>query len=376
MSGIDVIELGQWLQRSPVIAEVHPLLPLCLTGDIRIVDDPVLLLEEIDDVTQTSYGQVLILQSHPLLLSRFPQVVSRNLPPVEAINRNMRFRLDYARDHLLTTHKIADYLTHDVKAHDYDIVALLLIDGLSYGDVHTWSSDIQPCFVDGLSVTYRLTHNNKTQAVRDVGFPSIVNEPTIAARLYNMGFHEARGFTYWNPSDNVIAEAMFNGIPTRRTTNFNAICASLREASFSRKAYVQVVREGLDGLAHGKRELARTEIEGALVAIQQDIDQLITLLRSKSPNACLYFVADHGILWKTEHKWINLGIPGCKPRYAELRLESQVEESRFVRFQSKESPYYAFCYPYLGNPIPADDSGVHGGLSYQESIVPFGKIEV
>jgi len=33
-------------------------------------------------------------------------------------------------------------------------------------------------------------------------------------------------------------------------------------------------------------------------------------------------------------------------------------------------------YPFLFNPISRLEWGVHGGISYQESIVPFVKMEV
>ena len=42
----------------------------------------------------------------------------------------------------------------------------------------------------------------------------------------------------------------------------------------------------------------------------------------------------------------------------------------------QKSCYYLYHYPYLGSRIRANDSGVHGGLSYWESIVPFVRAEV
>jgi hypothetical protein len=153
------------------------------------------------------------------------------------------------------------------------------------------------------------------------------------------------------------------------------ILAELRSLTFKQPTYIQIMREGLDGLAHSKREVSPAEIESTVVTIRQDVERLIEVLSRQNQRVCLYLIADHGILWKTEHNWQFLEMMGSKPRYSTHRPDKDSDD-RVVRFERSGQVYYSFIYPYLGSRIKADDSGVHGGLSYQESIVPFAKFEV
>ena len=66
---------------------------------------------------------------------------------------------------------------------------------------------------------------------------------------------------------------------------------------------------------------------------------------------------------------------GHKPRYS-LKLPEDRLVEYTVKMENSGIPYYLFRYPYLGAAIRSNDSGVHGGLSYQESIVPFAKFKV
>lgn len=362
------------LARTPVIGEVHPLLPLALSGSVRIVKCGDDLLSELDDVLVAPQSPTLILQHDPRLAVRFPTISLMKHPPIDAINRNMHCHLEYAREQLLTTHGVAAALTEDVTEHRYDIVVLMLIDGLSYGDVVDWIDTAIPCFVDGPSVTYRLADDQRT-VLPTVGFPSIVGSPSVFSRLYDLGYKNALGYTYWEPDSNVISDYLFNQIPTHRVANFEAILTELRSFTFKQPTYVQIMREGLDGLAHSKREVSQAEIDGAIVAIRQDVERVMQVLNKHKCRLCLYLVADHGILWKTEHAWKLLDLTGSKPRYSMTRPEEGAY-AHAVRYERSGQVYYSFIYPYLGNRIKADDSGVHGGLSYEESIVPFAKFEV
>jgi hypothetical protein len=370
----DCQQLEQMLARTPVIGEVHPLLPLALSSSVRIVKCGDDLLSELDDMLAAPQSPMLILQHDHRLAARFPKVSFKKHPPIQAINRNMHHHLDYARDQLLTTLRVADALVEDVIEHRYDIVVLMLIDGLSYGDIVDWIETAMPCFVDGPSVTYRLADDQRT-VLPTVGFPSIVGSPGIFSQLHDVGYRDALGYTYWAPDSNAISDCLFRQIPTRRVSNFEAILADLRSFRFKQPTYIQILREGLDGLAHSKREVSRAEIEGAISAIQQDVERVLQVLSAQKHSACLYLTADHGILWKTEHDWQTLDAAGSKPRYSTIcPMESACRYA--VRYERSGQVYYSFIYPYLGSRIKADDSGVHGGLSYQESIVPFAKFEV
>jgi hypothetical protein len=368
-------ELDQWLSRTPVVADLHPLVPLCLQRQIRLITDAKAFLNELDDCVPHRSEPALIMSPLPELLERFPRLQVIEHPPIEAINGNMQFHLDYARQHLLTTRGLASHIEQDVTLHPADVVVLLLIDGLNYGDTLRWGGKVQPCFVDGPSVTYRFYDDDKRNLVESVGFASIINRPSIYNRLYNLGYHQARGYTYWN-RDNVLAEYMFAGVPQTRVTSFENVLQLLSEEVSSPRYYVQIVREGLDGLAHDKRELRPAEIETTIQTIFDDTMRVLELFRQKRLNTRLFLTADHGILWKSQHSFKLLtGLHDSKPRFT-WHKPPELLANTAVRMDNGGIIYYLFSYPYLGRNISSNDSGVHGGFSYQESFVPFATFEV
>lgn len=367
-------ELDKWLGRIPVLADVHPLVPLCLQAGTQITKDTNRVLNELDCHTAHQTDPLLLLSKEPALLTKFPYLSVLDHPPVDVLNVNMCHHLDYARQFLLTTHKVASYIENDVAQHPTDVVILFLVDGLSYGDTLTWEANIQPCFVDGPSVTYRFDELNKSMLIEAVGFASIINSPSVYKRLYKFGFHHARGYTYWT-ADNAIAEYMFCGIPSERVVNFESILRLVKEEGNQCPLYIQIVREGLDGLAHGKRELRRPEIDAAIDVILRDVERLLDVFGQKSLRTRVYLTADHGILWKNEHTFQN--IPNIKDSHSRFTSNKPPDHAAHLTVKLENvNTYYLFKYPYTGHPIPANDSGVHGGLSYQESIVPFAIFEV
>ncbi|MBI5668048.1 MAG: PglZ domain-containing protein [Chloroflexi bacterium] len=367
-------ELAQLLAKIPVIGHVHPLIPLCLPPGTQVVNDIQGFGYEIDSPELHAARPTLLIRHDKALMARFPLVNVLNHPPIEAVNNNIAHNVRYAREHLLTHDKIAPHIERDVHASPPDVVVLFLVDGLSYADVLNWCWDeLQPCFVDGPSVTFRF-HNGRL--VETVGFASIINRPSVYERLYGLGYHQARGYTYWDRNENQIADFMFEAIPVEGITNFEVALQWLKDEKSLRNCYIQIVREGLDGLAHGKRELRPSEVDIAVKAILQDIERLLNLLESKHLSVNLYLTADHGVLWKNEHSFRTLrGIRDSKPRFTSSCPAEEFREYT-VRFENSYVPYYLYTYPYLGVPIRTNDSGVHGGLSYQESIVPFGKFKV
>lgn len=369
---VSFVELEHWLVRTPIIAEVHPLLPLCLSAETQIITDARELIQRLDDRSDSVRGQLLIADRSPDVRSRFPTFRSIEHPPIDAINRNVANHLQYARSHLVNSRTVAQNIKADVARHSADIVVLFLVDGLCYGDVLGWKcASLQPCFVDGPSMTYRFVEDEDRLLNSEVGFASVINRPSIFSRLYEMGYTYARGFTYWTPGSNEIADYMFDGIPYRRVANFDSILRSIEGEAFPPGSFLQIVREGLDGLAHGKRELSRLEIESAIDAIRQDIDRLLSALGKRDRTVSLYLTADHGVLWKTEHSWELIDqVKGNHPRFSEHRPPDTILD-KAVRIVCAEKPYYLWRYPCLGVKIPINDSGVHGGLSFQESFVPF-----
>jgi hypothetical protein len=126
----------------------------------------------------------------------------------------------------------------------------------------------------------------------------------------------------------------------------------------------------LDGLAHHRRELRRAEITAAIDKILADVLMILEFLQTGGLSVTVYLTADHGILWRTEHEFRSLVYWGERhPRYARVTTE-QEPPAQATRFDLGDAQYDLFHYPYLAMDIKSNDSGVHGGLSVQESIVP------
>lgn len=369
--------LDSWLSRTPVIAKVHPLAPLALRPGTKIVSDLSVLIKDLEQKTVHDEMPLLFIGEERVLANRFPRLTAFELPPVELLNANLSSHIDYARNSLLTTHKIASYIEQDIVRDPVDVVVLFLVDGLGYRDALGAGGDLQPCFVDGPSVTYRFYEDEKTRVVETVGFPSIINRPSVYRRLYDLGYHHARGYTYWQPDNNAIADFMFAGMPFEQVTNFDSILLRLDAERLLPQTYIQLVRQGLDGLAHGKRELHIGEIEMATRAIFSDLERLQNILHQKVGSARIYLTADHGILWRKELQPMQIiqSLKDTHPRFSQHKPEVKIKDS-WVRFENSSVPFYLFRFPILGRQLPSNDSGVHGGLSYQESIVPFIKFEV
>lgn len=367
-------ELRQRLTETPTMADVHPLLPLCMPHDTRFVHDSRWLLAQLDSREDRLETSILLLKPDKKLGGRIPHFHCRDHPPVEEINQGLHLHIDYARQTLLTTHKVAGYIADDVQQGHYDLVVTLFVDGLSYGDVLDWKWNTIPCFVDGPSVTFQ--PDNRDRVIPSIGFPSIINRPSIAERLHALGYFHALGFAYWHSESNQVSEYLFRGIPDHKVRNFTQLLHLLQNEQIGFPGYIQIVRDGLDGLAHGKRELSREEINASLQALYDDIVRLIDLLSAKSRNAIVYVTADHGVLWKEDHDWVILNQRKSSPRYAVKAVPEEIGLHHSTRFEQNNIPYYLFHYPYLGTKIHHNNSGVHGGLSYQESFVPFIRIEV
>jgi hypothetical protein len=370
---VEFSQLDYMLDRTPVIADVHSLVPLGLSPGTLIVTDSHDFQVSLDNRKTEIRDRILILDHNEILRGRFPHVLVPSPPSSAGINQNIRYHLDYVRAKMLTNRRIASHIEYDVNQYRYDVVILLLIDGLSYGDIAHWGGHVKPCFVDGVSVTFQFDESDVL--LRSVGFAAILNQPSVFVRLYRHNYHHSLGFTYWQSGQNRVSEYLFQGIPLVQVENFQTVHEILDKSEILPNTYIQIMREGLDGMAHGKRELHPVEISGAITAIEKDVDNLKRILHQRGLRSVIYITSDHGILWKTHHDFLAIDIGKSKARYSLNRPDIKFMDY-VVRFEHENIPYYLFTYPYIGAKIRSNDSGLHGGLSYQESVVPFVKIEV
>jgi hypothetical protein len=362
-------ELRQDLKKAPVMGAVHPLIPLCLPPGTEVTGDATGVSFEIDNLSPHRERDLLITQVVKRYKQRFLIADVRDVPPAEEVNSMFPYRLKCARDHLLTHRLIADHITNDARQNHYQVVVLLLVDGLSYHDTLGWSEKIDPCFVDGPSITFDKSEEKKV--LRTVGFPAIVGDPPLVRRLSSIGLSHAYGFSYWD-RDNDVTEVLFRGIPLDRVDSIQYAVAAMHNLDVSGH-YIQVLREGLDGLAHKRREVSLDEIEATVNAVRNDMLQLVEVIQSQDVCGAIYLVSDHGILWTTHHKMERVpALDRSASRYGDHPLSN----NRSSRIRCEKQIYHVYHYPYVGRKVPSNDCGVHGGLSYWESIVPFVHIEV
>jgi hypothetical protein len=363
-------DLLRQLAIAPVMGKFHPLLPLCLPANTEVQLDARRVAIEMDDRAASEVRPILITNLDLAYANRFITATLTSLPDVGLLNRGLPGRLEAARS-LLTNRHIADRIVEDTIGRDYRVVILMLVDGLSYEDVRHWPEEVEPTFIDGPSITFSRTTGGDIN--REVGFPAIVGIPPLAQRLLQVGLKRARGYSYWDRESNDVAAIMFEGMPLQRVGGVDEALGLLVKESLD-GLYVQLVRVGTDGLAHGRREVGIREVGATVEAVRQDLLHLVDILRQAELRGAVYLTADHGMLWKNHHSLIESeDYRSPHPRYTAGTFSDDAPVSRL---ETQGGVFSLYHYPYLGTAIRANNSGVHGGLSYWESIVPFIRIEV
>lgn len=365
-------QLLQVLERGPVMGNFDPLLPLCLPANVKVVAQAETLAEQLDDWISHPVRPTIITHLDSKYEDRFFVWDTPLQPTAAMINQSLPNQLIYARTHLLTHRNIANRIIIDAHQKGYQTIALLLVDGLSYDDTLEWPEHPEPCLVDGPSITFARTPEE--EIMPDVGFPAIVGTPPLARRLAEFGFPHSRGYSYWDREQNDVSAMLFQGMPLKRVSGIVEALDLLSSVKLS-SVYLQLVREGLDGLAHRRREVTINEIQATVKAIHNDYLRLVDLLSDSGLRGAVYLTADHGILWKQQHELCQ--IENCRSQHSRYTLEYSTRiRSLASQFDMKLQTFHLYHYPHLGAKIRANDSGIHGGLSYWESIVPFVRIEV
>ena len=362
-------ELLALLDRTPLIASIHPVSICYLPEDVTVLDSATEAAWQFDAPEPTLPGRLLITGSDPQYSSRFPQVCCDHDPFTPALNGVLFERYDDIASRMLCQSQVAERIVAGTSK--YDLIILFLVDGLSYRDVHSWADssnralDVDPCLVDVPTLTR-------------VAFPNLVGAPSLAMRLFDIGYHHRLGFTYWTREDNQLTERLFHTVAeVKKIGHFSEILATLRsylDDAGQGKSYVQIVRTGLDSYAHGQKR--RPPIAAIVGEVRREFEQLTVLCddlcRKLETRACLYLTADHGILWCDEFEPEVVGDAPAKssPRWCGWRdLYHQRDKGR--RFLIDGEEYYCLGFPKLRRPLRIDEQGVHGGISFEESIVPF-----
>ena len=288
----------------------------------------------------------------------FPTVEFPALPSIEQVNAALPSRFETT--HLFKQSDVAAEITKRIHQELPQIVVLLVFDGLSFYDVVDWKlsqATLEPCLVDGLSVT-----NSAMQR--------LIGSPVLTRRLFGMGYVRRLGFSYWERSANVLTDALFAEFPEsqlHRVTTFDEDLETIKASEWPTHTYVQIIRSGLDSACHSHRE--RPDVPSLLEGLRQDILSLLEVLQKTGKSFRLFITADHGILWYSEQDIVPLAQEKFKTRYTKGNVASG---NNVLTLQSEEGTYTVLTGDkVIAKQRKVTEWGFHGGVSAQESLVPF-----
>jgi hypothetical protein len=356
LTEVTLEELLKYLEIGPVMAQMSRLslafLPL---EKLQIFDNAAELVSTLDcPEVQSDHSLMLTLDWKPQYTSRLIPLKVRHNPLTTELNQVLKPRWEFLQSILPCQSKLPELIAQPTGV---SCTIVILVDGLSWADFSSYWPDTalaQPVLVDGASTT-------------EQGMKRIVGKPPIAERLFAMGYDRTYGFSYWTREDNFLTDRLFVlfGNNVEKVRDFQDVLERLKDIDLN-NAYVQIVRQGLDGLCHRHRD--RPNPETYVKDLAQDWNSLLELLQKQGVSAQVFLTSDHGILWKEGHdlqvwmhgKWID------SPRY--LKYSYPSPQTLEVNFE--DNNYTLLNYPYIGRDFKSNEWGMHGGLSFEESIVP------
>jgi hypothetical protein len=144
----------------------------------------------------------------------FPTVELPSLPSISQVNEALPSRFKTAN--FFKQSDVATEITARISQELPQIAVLLVFDGLSFYDVVDWelpNAILEPCLVDGLSVT-------------DKAMQRLIGTPVLTHRLFSLGYVLRLGFSYWERSGNPLANVLFTEFPENqlhRMTTFDEV---------------------------------------------------------------------------------------------------------------------------------------------------------
>lgn len=296
----------------------------------------------------------------------FPMIDLPAVPPIEWVNQKLPDRFSAlctctGESKLLKQSQLAQTITDRVSYMLPDIVVFMALDGLSSYDVTDWSFPeawrvvCEPCLVDGLSVT--------TNSMR-----RLIGSPPLTHRLFELGYVQRLGFSYWERSRNQLTNVLFSEFPSSqlfRFTTFEEILDRLQNTNLSNRTFIQIVRTGLDGVCHSHRE--KPNIDMMLNQLKLDIEQIFEAVGSSQNVVRIFVTSDHGILWFTEQKVKPFKSGSTSARYT---ANPSSDMSGITITESGETFTVLTGDEVIARNRKVTEWGFHGGVSAQESFIP------
>lgn len=356
LTNVTLEELLNYLKIGPVMAQMTQLslafLPL---EKLQIFETAAALVATLDcPIIQSDHAMMLTLDWNPQYADRLIPLKIDCQPLTTELNQVLKSRWDLIKSILTCQSMLPDLIAQPTSA---SCTILILVDGLSWADFSTyWLEPVpaQPILVNGASTT-------------EQGMKRIVGKPPIVERLFAQGCDRTYGFSYWTREDNALTEQIFArfGRNVEKVRSFQEVLERIAEIELE-STYIQIMRQGLDGLCHKHRD--RPNPKSYVKALAEDWYSLLRHLQDRGITAQVFLTSDHGILWRLGHdlqvlpegKWMD------SPRYFKYSYPSPYTKD--MDFEGKT--YSLLNYPYIGRDFKNNEWGMHGGLSFEESVVP------
>ncbi len=366
MKTITLEQLSHLLRQTPAMVQVHPLSLVFLPDEVQVFETAEALIAALDSPEPQPETQMVTLQIDERFVHRLPSVQCDHDPFTTELNQFLLPKIDWVQRWVLCQSQIPETICQRASG---DCVVLVMVDGLGFADWKrfAWEGEaptefsvlVEPCFVDGASIT-------------EHGMRRIVGEPTIALRLAKLGYERSFGFSYWERSDNELTDRLFAGITegVQRVKSFAEVLERLPKLPLQ-GSFVQIVRQGLDQASHRHRD--KPDIAAITRQIVNELMELQHILGEMGLTGTIFLTADHGVLWASEHdlKLYEAGGGNIPPRYYEGLRRGEV----LWRVQFEGDDFSLLTYPFVRRNLRSNEWGVHGGLSFEESFVPFVTVQ-
>jgi hypothetical protein len=174
-------QLDTVLALTPIVYEGEPLL-LAQLDNLVVERDVWQYVQRVDDLVPMPVERTVLLGPVSNYFDRWPvmRMDARVPADLRQFNRSLFQNYDQVQCFALTQSDVAARIEEDL---DVDVIALLLIDGLSYTDWMDYPG-VESCLFEGPTIT-------------PVGFRNVVGKPSIARRLFKRGFRKRLGFSAW-----------------------------------------------------------------------------------------------------------------------------------------------------------------------------------
>lgn len=355
-------EINSILDFTPIVFEGDPLL-LAELSNTHIEKDIWNYIQLVDNPDPVVEQRTILLGPNSNYYDRWPIITSSEKVPSDLLKYNQCLfdNFDQVMSYAFNQQHISDRIIEDTEV---DVIVLLLIDGLSYTDWMNYPN-IKSCLVPGPSIT-------------PIGFKNIIGKPSIAEQLFKKKFVNRLGFSHWDRDEDLSNELFFGfdkKLQIKKISEFGDIFKTL-SISAKNQTYIQIIINGLDYISHHHR--GRPPVDLLAKNLYENIFLLICdFLHKQRITAFVYAASDHGILWKQPSSG--------NPEFIDVP-DGRVKSHRYAKgsflipncreFSCFGETFQSLKYPYILRPLSTLEWGVHGGISFQESVIPFAKEEV